>query len=118
MLGLLGYFQSFIPDYARKAIPLTDLLRNQAAKSKQPIVWTKEHEEAVHELRTSLQDATLAIPQEEENIQVETDASDIAVGGALYVRVGDAWKPVEFGESEVVADTKEMGHEGEGGVCC
>ena len=107
MLGLLGYFQSFIPDYARKAIPLTDLLRNQAAKSRQAIVWTKEHEEAVNELRTNLQDATLAIPQEEEDIKVETDASDSAVGGALYVRVGDTWKPVEFASQKLSPTQKK-----------
>jgi hypothetical protein len=68
LLGLVGYYRRYIPDFARTARPLFDLLQglltdqtkpaNKGDKSKKtglipsskPVVWQKQHENALKEL--------------------------------------------------------------------
>ena len=58
LLGLLGYYRRFIPDFARQAKPLFSLLHANESKakksrqvlSKQHITWTEEHDAALKKL--------------------------------------------------------------------
>lgn len=93
LLGCLGYFRQFIPDYAKTAEPLNRLLRKKTV-----FVWTLECEEAKEKLINALVEATLSNPLEGDQLKLETDASATAIGGALYCRAKeeDPWRPIEF----------------------
>jgi len=59
-LGLLSYFHSFVPDYSRRALPFTNLLRSVAPEK---VIWTAELEEAFTSLNASFaQNSILAAP--------------------------------------------------------
>jgi len=78
-LGLANYNRKFIPDYSRVAIPLTKLTKKDI-----PFKWTSDQENAFQALKkmcTTL--PTLRIFDVKLPIQVETDASDLAIGACL-----------------------------------
>lgn len=93
LLGYVGYFRQFIPAFSQKAEPLNRLLRKRV-----PFVWSPECEKAKEQLINDLCEVTLANPLEGDFFKLETDASDLAIGAALYCRTTeeDEWKPVEF----------------------
>lgn len=93
LLGCLGYFRQFIPDFAKIAEPLNNLLRKRAV-----FKWTEECEDAKDQLINLLVEATLTNPLDGDQLKLETDASSTAIGGALYCRANDreTWRPVEF----------------------
>lgn len=95
ILGMFGYYQSFIPSYARVSTVLTDALKGVQGK-RTKIQWTPDMDKAVKQLATELQTAVLAIPLEEDEFLLETDASDRAIGGILSVKRNGKWVPVEF----------------------
>jgi hypothetical protein len=79
-LGLVNYYRRFIEGYSRRAAPLTDLL-----KKEQPWSWTRECQKAIEDLkRAVMQDPVLALPDLAKPFEVQTDASDFALGGVLY----------------------------------
>ena len=67
-LGLTGYFRDLIKGYAKKALPLTDLIRSASIpkgagkatyrallrRIKLPNIWSKIHQDAFMELKTAL----------------------------------------------------------------
>jgi len=92
LLGIFGYFRQFIPQFAKIAEPLTGLTKKSAK-----FVWTQEHENAKLKLIEALSEQTLYNPIISDFYQLETDASDFAVGAILSCsRDGIGWKPVEF----------------------
>lgn len=93
LLGCLGYFRPFIPQYSRVAEPLNRLLRKNT-----PFVWSGDQEQAKMKLIEALECATLTNPLETDLLKLETDASDTAIGAALFCRrsADQAWRPVEF----------------------
>lgn len=95
LLGLFGYYQSFIPNYAQIARPLSDALRG-LNKPQAPIEWTTEMKNAVLKLVDKLSDVTLTIPLDTDEYLLETDASDVAVGGILSIKRKNVWAPIEF----------------------
>ncbi|KAL4279050.1 hypothetical protein GQ457_03G026640 [Hibiscus cannabinus] len=86
-LGLSGYYRRFIRGYGGIAKPLTDLLKKGAWK------WTYVEHEAFDRLKGALQEApVLALPDFNEEFNVETDTSTLGVG-AVLVQKG---KPLAF----------------------
>ena len=78
-LGLTGFYQKFIPNYAQKAAPLTRLLRKT-----NPFEWTKAQEDSFNTLKYDMMhSATLTYPNMDKVFIIHTDASDIAVGATL-----------------------------------
>jgi hypothetical protein len=91
-LGLCNYYRRFIRGFARIAAPLTKLLR----KDKE-FTWDEKERNAFNELKKRLTSApVLRIPDPDLPYQLETDASDFAVGAVLQQNDGDGWKPVAF----------------------
>ena len=80
-LGKVGYYSSFIPDYAKKAKPWTDVLggKKETKNDKRtPIKVTKEMEEAFEEMKKALISApVLAFPDfdSKEPMILDTDWS-------------------------------------------
>ena len=96
-LGLCQFYMRFVPRYAERAAPLTEL--NQAAlKHGFASYWKEPQENAYQELIKALTTApVLALFDEDRPIRVETDASDVGMGAALmqHDQQGN-WHPVEF----------------------
>ena len=80
-LGLAGYYRRFIPGFARRAKPLTDLTRKQHPDRVQ---WTDACQSAFAELKAALVDPpVLYNPDFGKPFILQTDASDLAIGAVL-----------------------------------
>lgn len=78
-LGLANYNRKFIPNYSKVAIPLTKLTRKE-----EPFKWTKDQETAFQALKDMCtKSPTLRIFDPKLPVQIETDASDLAIGACL-----------------------------------
>jgi hypothetical protein len=79
VLGVLGYQQAFIQDYARLAKPLHDLLKKGVK-----FLWEDKHEEALDALIKQVdQDLILTALDRDKPFKLETDASAYAIGAVL-----------------------------------
>ena len=80
-LGVTGYYQKFIPDFASVAAPLTDLIRKNCPDR---VVWTPECESAFLKLKNRLcSDPVLRSPDFTRPFVLQTDASERGVGAVL-----------------------------------
>jgi len=96
-LGLTGWYRKFIENYARTAIPLTDLTKWKAD------TWTAAHSEAVGTLKKAITTApVLRIYNPEIATQLHTDSSDFALGGALVQLEHGDWRPVAFESRKMI----------------
>ena len=78
-LGLASYYRRFINSFSTLAKPLTEL-----TSCKRKFKWTEDCENSFQKLKECLISAPiLGYPQEEGEFIVDTDASDVAVGGVL-----------------------------------
>lgn len=87
-LGLVNYYRRFIPDLAKTAAPLTELL-----KKENPFIWSSTQETAFKNLKNALTNApVLTIFDPDKEVSVHTDASQFAIGAVLVQED----KPVAF----------------------
>ncbi|XP_024047948.1 uncharacterized protein LOC112101512 [Citrus clementina] len=78
-LGLVNYYRRFIKGYSAKVAPLTDML-----KKNRTWYWSEECQRAFEELKkTILEEPVLALPDHTKPFEIQTDASDFAIGGVL-----------------------------------
>ena len=80
-LGLTGFYRDYIPNYAAKAVPLTDL-----TKKKQPniVQWGEPQEKAFVTLKNHLTSKPiLHLPNLKKPFCLRTDASDTGLGAVL-----------------------------------
>lgn len=78
-LGLTNYYRRFIKGYSAKAAPLTDLL-----KKDQGWAWSINCQRAFENLKRAVtEQPVLTLPNLERPFEVQTDASDFAIGGVL-----------------------------------
>ncbi|GJP78905.1 hypothetical protein CLOP_g9170, partial [Closterium sp. NIES-67] len=78
-LGCATYYNRFVPQYAKIAAPLMNLLKKNT-----PYKWEPRHEEAVELLKQELTSApVLILPDPERDYVIEVDASNQAVGAIL-----------------------------------
>ena len=78
-LGLANYYRRFIKGYSKIVAPLTDLLKND-----QVWQWNLECQAAFDELKGAISsEQVLRLPNLELPFEVQTDASDKALGGVL-----------------------------------
>lgn len=97
LIGTLTYYSSYVPQFARWAAPLNDLLVGRVKrKDLRPIEWTQRHEDSLTKIKTLLADTCLTIPIDSDEYLMETDASDHGVAAVVSVRRDDKWCPVEF----------------------
>ena len=82
-LGLAQYYSQYVADFAKIALPLTELLKNRKELGKS-IVWTSEMKVAFDNLKKQLlENVVLEIADPYKPYVLEVDASDYAVGGVL-----------------------------------
>jgi len=78
-LGLCNYYRKFVKGFARRASPLTELLRKG-----EEFNWTNRHQRAFEDLREQLTTEPILIyPDWEKPFILSTDASTFAVGAIL-----------------------------------
>lgn len=77
-LGLMGYYQKFVAQYAQISMSLTDLLR------KDHFWWPEVAEHAFDQLKTALTTAPILVyPNFDDKFTLETDACDVGIGTVL-----------------------------------
>ena len=80
-IGLTGYYREFLPNYAVKAAPLTDLTKKGQPKK---VPWKQPREKAYATLRRELMsEPILHLPDSMKLFVLRTDASDIGIGAVL-----------------------------------
>ena len=91
-VGLCNYYRQFIRDFSERAAPLTCLTRKGV-----PFVWDERCQFAFQDLKQALCDSpVLAYPRNNSSEYIlDTDASDVGVGGIL--------SQVQDGKERVVA---------------
>ena len=81
-LGVVGYQRPFIWDFARIAWPLHDLIKKNIKYE-----WTNKHTEAVQWLKKAITTKpVLVLPDQNQQFELETNASFTATGAMLYQR--------------------------------
>ena len=85
-VGAVNYYSRMIDNYAQRAAPLTTIMAEKwsAAKGTMKDFWSSACTTAFEDLRTALMSApVLALPDPDLPYLLQTDASDIALGGVL-----------------------------------
>ena len=92
--GLLNYYRKFVPNYAEIARPLTDLTRKGKPNK---VTWTAECEQSFVQLKQIMSSApVLALPDLSKPFIIRSDASDYAIGGAIFQAHGGVIKPLLY----------------------
>ena len=80
--------RSFLRNYSQLTTPFTDLLKGQTRKSTKPIVWNATLDLTFKELKDLVCKApSLLLPDPSKPFEVETDASDYAIGTLSYIKM-------------------------------
>jgi len=92
-MGLANYYRWFIQDFSRVAKPLNMLVGKDRKWE-----WGAEQQGAFKELKKRFTtEPVLAVPDRNQEMRMEADASDYAMGGMLLVKGTDRkWRPVAF----------------------
>ncbi|CAI5473134.1 unnamed protein product [Closterium sp. Yama58-4] len=91
-LGFANYYNRFVPQYAKIAAPLKDLLKKDT-----PFKQGAPHQQAMEQLQTALTTApVLILPDPKKDYVVEADASDQAVGAVLMQDHGNGLQPIAY----------------------
>ena len=100
-LGFVNYHRVFIKDFALKATPLYKLT------GKNKFIWEEEQQIAFEELKTYLiQPPVLALPNATDPFILDTDASDVAIGGVLSQVQDGVEKVISFGSYSLIPEQK------------
>lgn len=84
-LGLANYYRMFIPQFGKIGTPLTNLTRKDYT-----FQWQEEEQKAFETLKQRITDEpVLIMANPDKEFEVETDASDYAIGGQLSQRGDD-----------------------------
>ncbi|XP_069108215.1 uncharacterized protein, partial [Argopecten irradians] len=93
-LGMAGYYQKFIPDFAAISVPLTDLTRKGQPHK---IVWGEAQVTAFETLKKVLSSSPiLKLPSLEEEFILQTDAFDYGIGAVLLQEEAGDRLPVAY----------------------
>ena len=88
LLGLIGYYRRYVPNFSTLTAPITDLLKAGSARQ---IVWSNECAEALLAVQRVLSSSpVLLLPDPSAPFVVQTDASSTGIGAVLLQeREGD-----------------------------
>ena len=100
-LGAVNYYSAFIPHYAEKTAPLSDLLKGHPERIRRrslaKLTWLPVHQQAFDTVRQALAEPPLlrlfdpALP-----CIVSADASGVAIGGVLEQEENGVRRPVAY----------------------
>ncbi|GFX64535.1 retrovirus-related Pol polyprotein from transposon 412 [Trichonephila clavipes] len=92
-LGCCNFYRRYIKNFAKRALPLTNLLRKDT-----PFEWTSETQEAFDDIKKAiLNPPVLALPDQNAELQITTDASFRGIGAVLEQKYPNSEvKPLYF----------------------
>ncbi|GFW68147.1 retrovirus-related Pol polyprotein from transposon 17.6 [Trichonephila clavipes] len=92
-LGCCNFYRRYIKNFAKRALPLTNLLRKDT-----PFEWTSETQEAFYDIKKAiLNPPVLALPDPNAELQITTDASSRGIGAVLEQKYPNSEvKPLYF----------------------
>ena len=94
-LGMVNFYQRFIPRCAETLSCLYALLSTSTEKGK--LKWTKQHSDAFKAIKNRLScDFLLFHPKSGASLELTTDASNTAVAAVLHQVVGSRKEPIAF----------------------
>ena len=89
-IGAVNYYSKMIEHYAEKAAPLMGIMAQKWTAETKGEFWTEEHSVAFEVLKSALMTApVLILPIPDEPFVLQTDASNIALGGVLMQKKAD-----------------------------
>lgn len=99
LIGMVGFYRKFIPNFSAIAGPLTDLTRKGQPNK---VVSGDPQENAFITLKSSLTvTPILKIPNLSETFVLQTDASDVGVGAVLLQYEDGVKKPVAYASKKL-----------------
>lgn len=102
-LGLCNYYRQFVPKFREAASPLSSL-----TKKNTNFEWSSEYQDSFLFLKKFLCDAPiLAYPLHEGKYILDTDASNIGLGGVLSQLQGDKEKVIAYGSKKLEKNSKD-----------
>ncbi|GFU73876.1 transposon Tf2-9 polyprotein [Trichonephila clavipes] len=92
-LGCCNFYRRYIKNFAKRALPLTNLLRKDT-----PFQWTSETQEAFDDIKKAiLNPPVLALPDPNAELQITTDALSRGIGAVLEQKYPNSEvKPLYF----------------------
>ncbi|GFY01473.1 retrovirus-related Pol polyprotein from transposon 17.6 [Trichonephila clavipes] len=92
-LGCCNFYRRYIKNFAKRALPLTNLLRKDTL-----FEWTSETQEAFDDIKKAiLNPPILALPNPNAELQITTDASSRGIGAVLEQKYPNSEvKPLYF----------------------
>ena len=91
-LGLTSYYRRFIESYSNIAAPL-----NAMTRKGQSFIWTEESQTAFQKLKDAMSSPpVLAMPDNDGQMILDTDASDVAIGAVLSQVQGGLERVIAF----------------------
>ena len=95
-LGMIQFYNRFIPKAAHYLAPLNDMLRMNSKGSKS-LSWNEEAETPFFRSKSLLADASLLVfPTASSAMSIYADASDIGIAVVLQIKQLGVWCPVAF----------------------
>ena len=91
-LGFVNYNRKFIKHFSQIGAPLHNLTRKD-----KPYEWTEKCEQAFQKLKQAcISEPVLRMFDPKKPIRIETDASDLAIGGCLTQEYDGKWHPIAY----------------------
>ena len=93
-LGVVGFYRSYVKNFSKLSIPLTDLLKRSLPNK---VKWEEKHEQSFQALKNCLlSEPILKLPRIDKPFILQTDASNRAVGVALLQEYEGILHPISF----------------------
>ena len=94
VLGMVGYYRNFVPNYSKLICPLTQLLKKDRSDK---LKWTDEHQRVFEEIKSIMSSRpVLKLPEFSKPFVLQCDASSKAIGGVLMQREGKTLHPIHY----------------------
>lgn len=104
LMGMLGFYKQFIPNYSTILAPITDLLK----KNKGKLAWSEHAEQALCNVKGILTTPpVLANPDFDQQFIIESDASAVAAGAVLIQSQYGVRRPIAFFSRKFSATQKK-----------
>jgi len=99
-MGLVGFYRTFIPNFASIAVPLTEMTRKGAPNE---LEWTVIQEQAFNTLKHCISSPPiLRLPDFSKEILLQTDASNDGLGAVLLQEEDDTKHPIAFASRKLL----------------
>ena len=96
-LGMLNYYNRFIPHCAHTLQPLYDIMKPAKRGQSITLDWNTTADDAFLAARAALADVPpLTFPCPDAPISIATDASDTGIGAVLQQLIDGTWTPLSF----------------------